>query len=118
MLNIELVELKEIEMPAGSLQKFITVLENLPQSVTVGMSAIKPETEYERVKENIRLLKSFQIIRPDKETSRSIEFEKQQGIFNDTLFNKLKKFISDFLSSICRFYFDVVRQPYLQRLPE
>ncbi|XP_060568968.1 uncharacterized protein LOC132727459 [Ruditapes philippinarum] len=65
MLNIERVELREIEMPAGSLQNFITMLENLSQSVTVEMIAIEPETEYERVRENIRRLHTFHVIRDD-----------------------------------------------------
>ncbi|XP_060556284.1 uncharacterized protein LOC132716954 [Ruditapes philippinarum] len=37
MLKIKHAELEGIEMPAGSLQNFITVLENLPQSVKVNM---------------------------------------------------------------------------------
>ncbi|XP_060582404.1 uncharacterized protein LOC132738818 [Ruditapes philippinarum] len=81
MLNIERVELCGIEMSAVSLQNFFTVLENLPQSVTVKMRRIKPETEYDRVRENIRssqichvihdgeLLK-FKTIKPSKEYCR------------------------------------------------
>ncbi|XP_060563017.1 uncharacterized protein LOC132722527 [Ruditapes philippinarum] len=49
MFNIERVELRDIEMSAGSLQNFITVLENLPQSVTVVMYDITPKTEYDRI---------------------------------------------------------------------
>ncbi|XP_060586246.1 uncharacterized protein LOC132741990, partial [Ruditapes philippinarum] len=62
MLNIERVVLEEIEMSAGSLQNFITVLKNLPQSVTVEMEAITPETEYDRVRENIRRSQTFHVI--------------------------------------------------------
>jgi hypothetical protein len=62
MMNIERVELLWIEMSAGSLQNFITVLENLPQSVTVKMAGILPETEYERVRENIRSSQTFLVI--------------------------------------------------------
>ncbi|XP_060584503.1 uncharacterized protein LOC132740592 [Ruditapes philippinarum] len=65
MLSIERVVLDNIEMSAGSLQNFINVLENLPQSVTVGMYAIKPETEYDRVRENIRSSQAFHVIRDD-----------------------------------------------------
>jgi hypothetical protein len=62
MLNIERVELRSIEMSAESLQNFITVLKNLPQSVTVKMIAITPETEYDRVRENIRSSQTFHVI--------------------------------------------------------
>ncbi|XP_060600207.1 uncharacterized protein LOC132753723 isoform X2 [Ruditapes philippinarum] len=62
MLNIERVVLREIEMSAGSLQNFIIVLENLPQSVTVKMKDIKPETEYDSVRENIRRSQTFHVI--------------------------------------------------------
>ncbi|XP_060564597.1 uncharacterized protein LOC132723824 [Ruditapes philippinarum] len=62
MLNIECVRLGHIEMSAESLQNFITVLENLPQSVTVQMETIKPETEYDRVRENIRSSQTFHVI--------------------------------------------------------
>ncbi|XP_060601152.1 uncharacterized protein LOC132754529 [Ruditapes philippinarum] len=62
MLNIERVELVLIEMSAESLQKFMTVLKNLPQSVTVKMIAITPETEYDRVRENIRSSQTFHVI--------------------------------------------------------
>ncbi|XP_060584466.1 uncharacterized protein LOC132740562 [Ruditapes philippinarum] len=62
MLNIERVVLGGIEMSAGSLQNFITVLENLPQSVTVETRAIKPETEYARFRENIRRSQTFHVI--------------------------------------------------------
>jgi hypothetical protein len=62
MLNIKRVLLYFIEMPAGSLQNLITVLENLPQSVTVEMAAIKPETEYELFRENIRKSQIFHVI--------------------------------------------------------
>jgi hypothetical protein len=65
MLNIERVKLFVIEMSAGSLQNFITVLENLPQSVTVTMDDIEPETEYQRVKENIRRSQTFHVIEDD-----------------------------------------------------
>jgi hypothetical protein len=64
MLNIERVKLLCVAMSAESLQNFITVLENLPQSVTVNLlTAIEPETEYERVKENIRRSQNFHVIR-------------------------------------------------------
>jgi hypothetical protein len=62
LLNIEYLELNKIEMSAGSLQNFFTVLENMPQSVTVNMATIKPETEYELVRENIRRSQSFRVI--------------------------------------------------------
>ncbi|XP_060551982.1 uncharacterized protein LOC132713410 [Ruditapes philippinarum] len=62
MLNIERVELWEIEMSAESLQNFISVLENLPQSVTVEMDAITPEKEHDRVRENIRSSQTFHVI--------------------------------------------------------
>jgi hypothetical protein len=65
MLNIERVELRYIEMSAESLQNFITVLKNLPQSVTVKMYRIKPETEYDRVRENIRSSQTFHVIQED-----------------------------------------------------
>jgi hypothetical protein len=66
MLNIERVELEYIEMSAESLQNLITVLQNLPQPVTVEMSAIKPETEYDRVRENIRRSQTFHVIRENE----------------------------------------------------
>jgi hypothetical protein len=62
MLNIERVELEYIKMSAESLQNFIIVLKNLPQSVTVKMIAITPETEYDRVRENIRRSQIFHVI--------------------------------------------------------
>jgi hypothetical protein len=62
MLNIERVELRDMEMSARSLQNFIIVLKNLPQSVTVVMRYIKPETEYDRVRENIRRSQNLQVI--------------------------------------------------------
>jgi hypothetical protein len=62
MLNIERLELREIEMSARSLQNFIIVLQNLPQSVTVEMGAIKPKTEYDSVRENIRRSQTFHVI--------------------------------------------------------
>ncbi|XP_060603902.1 uncharacterized protein LOC132756782 [Ruditapes philippinarum] len=65
MLNIERVVLCYIEMSAESLQNFIIVLENLPQSVTVEMRRIKPETEYDRVRENIRRSQTFHVIQDD-----------------------------------------------------
>jgi hypothetical protein len=65
MLNIERVKLEFIEMSAGSLQNFISVLENLLQSVRVNMLAIKPETEYDHVRENIRRSQTFHVIRDD-----------------------------------------------------
>jgi hypothetical protein len=65
MLNIERVVLGSIERSAGSLQNFIIVLENLPQSVTVEMGRIKPETAYDRVRENIRRSQTFHVIREE-----------------------------------------------------
>jgi hypothetical protein len=65
MLNIESVELREIEMPKRSLQNFIIVLQNLPQPVTVKMKGIKPETEYDSVRENIRRSQTFQVIQEE-----------------------------------------------------
>ncbi|XP_060602696.1 uncharacterized protein LOC132755793 [Ruditapes philippinarum] len=67
MLNIERVDLEDIKMSAGSLQNFIIVLENLPQSVTVEMTDIKPETEYDRVRENIRRSQTFHVIQEEDE---------------------------------------------------
>jgi hypothetical protein len=64
MLNIEDMVLSDIEISAESLQNFITVFENLPQSVKVVMYAIKPETEYKRVREHIRSSQTFHVI-PD-----------------------------------------------------
>ncbi|XP_060607915.1 uncharacterized protein LOC132760047 [Ruditapes philippinarum] len=75
MLNIERVELVGIEMSAESLQNFITVLKNLPQSVTVEMSAIKPRTEYDRVRENIRSSQTFHVIQDEDDWRRGIEFK-------------------------------------------
>jgi hypothetical protein len=75
MLNIERVVLGDIEMSAESLQNFITVLKNLPQSVTVKMSAIKPETEYDRVRENIRSSQTFHVIQDDDDDWRGFEFK-------------------------------------------
>ncbi|XP_060566920.1 uncharacterized protein LOC132725750 [Ruditapes philippinarum] len=74
MLNIEFVELWGIEMSAGSLQTFITVLKNLPQSVTVKMYDIKPETEYESVRENIRSSQTFHVKQDDGYCWGMIEF--------------------------------------------
>lgn len=51
-----------IGMSEGSLQNFITVLENLPQSVTVEMEFIRPRTEYERFRENILGSQTFYVI--------------------------------------------------------
>ncbi|XP_060555588.1 uncharacterized protein LOC132716344 [Ruditapes philippinarum] len=65
MLNIERVRLWDIEMSARSLQNFFNVLENLPQSVTVKMKGIKPETEYDRVRENIRRSQTFHVIQEE-----------------------------------------------------
>ncbi|XP_060570714.1 uncharacterized protein LOC132729007 [Ruditapes philippinarum] len=62
MLNIERVDLRDIEMSAESLQNFIIVLKNLPQSVTVKMHEIKPRTEYDRVRVNIRSSQTFHVI--------------------------------------------------------
>jgi hypothetical protein len=76
MLNIECVELKWIEMSAESLQNFMTVLENLPQSVTVEMYGIKPETEYYYVRENIRSSQTFHVIQDEDDwRGRVIEFK-------------------------------------------
>jgi hypothetical protein len=65
MLNIERVDLDMVEISAGSLQNFITVLQNLPQPVTVVMHAIKPKTEYDRVRENIRRSQTFHVIQEE-----------------------------------------------------
>jgi hypothetical protein len=62
MLNIERVKLWKIQMSTRGLQNFIIVLENLPQPVTVRMEDIKPETEYDRVRENIRRSQTFHVI--------------------------------------------------------
>ncbi|XP_060558595.1 uncharacterized protein LOC132718913 [Ruditapes philippinarum] len=65
MLNIERVKLTCIEMSEGSLQNFITVLENLPQSVIVEMRDIKPCTEYGLFTTNIRRSPTFHVINDD-----------------------------------------------------
>jgi hypothetical protein len=77
MLNIERVELLGIKMSAECLQNFITVLKNLPQSVTVNMVDITPETEYRRVRENIRSSQTFHVIRDGEDNwgRRVIEFK-------------------------------------------
>ncbi|XP_060558235.1 uncharacterized protein LOC132718537 [Ruditapes philippinarum] len=75
MLNIERVVLEKIEMSAGSLQNFITVLKNLPQSVTVKMRDIKPATEYDRLRENIRSSQTFNVIQDSDSQWRSFEFK-------------------------------------------
>jgi hypothetical protein len=76
MLNIERVELVQIEMSAGRFQNFITVLENLPQSVTVEM-VFKSETEYERFRENIQSSQTFHVIQDcdDGEEAPKLEFK-------------------------------------------
>ncbi|XP_060587188.1 uncharacterized protein LOC132742740 [Ruditapes philippinarum] len=75
MLNIERVVMEYIEMTARSLQNFISVLENLPQSVTVKMLAVKPETEYIRVRENMRRSQTFHVIRDDGGWWGTFEFK-------------------------------------------
>jgi hypothetical protein len=75
MLNIERVKLEFIEMSAESLQNFITVLKNLPQSVTVNMVDITPETEYRRVRKNIWSSQTFHVIQDDGRRGRVIEFK-------------------------------------------
>ncbi|XP_060595395.1 uncharacterized protein LOC132749593 [Ruditapes philippinarum] len=65
MLNIERVKLGYIEMSPGSLQNFIIVLKNLPQSLTVKMRYIRPRTAYDRVIENIRSSHTFHVIQDD-----------------------------------------------------
>jgi hypothetical protein len=62
MLNIKRVKLGFIEMSVRGLRVFYVALNKLPQSVTVKMRAIKPETEYERVRENIRSSHIFHVI--------------------------------------------------------
>jgi hypothetical protein len=77
MLNIQSVNFEEIEMSVGSLHNFISVLENLPQSVTVKMRYIKPKTEYERFRENIRISQTFHVIREEGEDKwQPFEFKK------------------------------------------
>ncbi|XP_060573810.1 uncharacterized protein LOC132731615 [Ruditapes philippinarum] len=71
MMNIERVVLVRIEMSARSLQNFITVLENLPQAVTVEMTDIEPETEYDRVRENIRRSPTFHVIQEERQEKLS-----------------------------------------------
>jgi hypothetical protein len=65
MLNFKRVVLWDIEMSEESLQNFITVLENLPQSVTLEMKAIRPYMEYYCVRENIRRSQTFHVIKND-----------------------------------------------------
>jgi hypothetical protein len=67
MLNIESVELNTINISSGSLQNFISVLENLPKSVTVKMLDIRPEEEYGSVREIIRRSQTFHVIRDCKD---------------------------------------------------
>ncbi|XP_060562266.1 uncharacterized protein LOC132721906 [Ruditapes philippinarum] len=81
MLKIECVELRKIEMIAGSLQNFITILENLPQSVKVEMDDIEPEKEYESVKENIRSSKTFHVI---QDCAGTFEFKVRKSGMMDT----------------------------------
>ncbi|XP_060559002.1 uncharacterized protein LOC132719255 [Ruditapes philippinarum] len=69
MLNIERMDFGGIEMSAGSLQNFITLLANLPQSVTVKIGDIEP-----RVKENIRSSQTFHVIQEEGEW-QSFEFK-------------------------------------------
>jgi hypothetical protein len=75
MLNIARVVLHRIVMSAGSLQNFMTVLENLPQSVTVEMYVIAPYTEYKSVRENIRRSQTFHVIQDDDADMPLIEFK-------------------------------------------
>ncbi|XP_060601426.1 uncharacterized protein LOC132754755 [Ruditapes philippinarum] len=75
MLNIERVELVNIEMSAGRLQNIISVLEDLPQSVTVVMSAVTPRTEYDRVRENIRRSQTFHVMQDSDSCRGSFEFK-------------------------------------------
>jgi hypothetical protein len=65
MLNIEKVEFSVIEMSAESLENFMSVLGCLPQSVKVKIIDIEPETEYERVRENIRNSQTHDVIEDD-----------------------------------------------------
>jgi hypothetical protein len=74
MLNIERAELWEIEMSVESINNFVTVLENLPQSVTVKMYDIKPYIEYKRIKKNIRRSETFHVIQEDNRLG-TIEFK-------------------------------------------
>jgi hypothetical protein len=73
MLKIERMRLTCIEMSAEILQNIFAVLENLPQSVDVKMHAIKPETEYKRVRVNIWSSQTFHVIRDNND--RFIVFE-------------------------------------------
>ncbi|XP_060600616.1 uncharacterized protein LOC132754048 [Ruditapes philippinarum] len=65
MLNIEQVVFSVIEMSAESLENFMSVLGCLPQSVKVKIIDIEPETEYERVRENIRNSQTHDVIEDD-----------------------------------------------------
>ena len=64
MTTIKHVRLESIKMAALSFQEFVKILQNLPQSVKVntGRCAMEPETQYERVVNNIRRTKSFNVI--------------------------------------------------------
>jgi hypothetical protein len=73
--NINFVNLWNIEMSAGSLQNFITVLENLQRSVRVYMTDIKPETEYDRVRKYIRKSQNFYV---KEDYRQKIWFEKKE----------------------------------------
>jgi hypothetical protein len=75
MLNIERVMLKDIEMSAESLQNFITVLQNLPQPVTVKVKGIKPETEYDRFREYIRRSQTFHVRQEKGRRRQPFEFK-------------------------------------------
>jgi hypothetical protein len=65
MVNIKYIALSYIKMSARRLQNFITVLENLPQSVTVNLHAVKPEKECKLVRQKILSSQSFHLIRDD-----------------------------------------------------
>jgi hypothetical protein len=88
MLNIESVELWGIEMPARRLQNFITVLENLPQSVTVKMRNIRPYREYDRIKKYILRSNTFRVIQ-DKEWGK-FEFKTRKHSEEKTRKNIVK----------------------------
>jgi hypothetical protein len=74
MLNIKRVVLKFIKMPPGGLQNFITILENLPQSVTVKMACVGPESECKIVIENIRNSQTFYVFYENYKGWHNIEF--------------------------------------------
>ena len=76
MLNFKRVKFSYIEMSAEYLQNNVKVLETLPQSATVEMiwCLIKPETERERFRNEIRSSQAFNVTRDYKNKSGKWSF--------------------------------------------